>query len=406
MFERFTEAKSIESKEATVKRLAREMLERFRARFKKGEKTEHIEEPMSLSEPVITEDVEVTAEEEKPEVVPEPQETEKSESAELLEPKTVEKAKPIKKERERKTDRGTFESVATNNYFEGWDEDIELEGNPEIKEQIRQNIIQAEKANQERYERAAADLGISVEEFKARFQAKIEDMVERADFFRATQLGVLEKIMNVDGRWKSQFETGTSQGTLDPSFRAASEMRMFGFNKINMPITTYGAEVPEAVLQDNKERRPIYGYFSDEEHGAINSYGKIPPPTNVHWFGTINVKIKKEKALKKATLTFHDSLSSSNDWPPTPAAKPHFTSFRFSYSGGRILNELRGPSVTNWNESYTEVQYHDGLTMDDVESIHVSTHNCVSLEDIKEIRRIFKEYKEQHPESTIQLIEF
>src|SRR3989338_8272168 len=161
MFERFTEAKSIESKEVSVKRLAREMLERFRARFKKGEKTEHIEEPMSLSEPVITEDVEVTAEEEKPEVVPEPQETEKSESAELLEPKTVEKAKPIKKERERKTDRGTFESVATNNYFDGWDEDIELKDNPEIKEQIRQNIIQAEKANRERYKHAAADLGVS-----------------------------------------------------------------------------------------------------------------------------------------------------------------------------------------------------------------------------------------------------
>ncbi|KKR10117.1 MAG: hypothetical protein UT37_C0005G0011 [Parcubacteria group bacterium GW2011_GWA2_39_18] len=409
MFERFTESKPIESKEATIKNLAREMLERFRARFKKGEKTEHIEEPVSLSEPVITEDVEVTAEEEKPEVVPEPQETEKSESTELLEPKTVEKAKPIKKERERKTDRGTFESVATNNYFEGWDEDIELKGNPEIKEQIRQNIIQAEKANRERYEYAAADLGVSVEEFKARLQAKIEDMVKRSNFFRATQFEILEKIMNVDGRWKSQFETGTSQGTPNPGFRAASEMRMFGFNKIsdfNMPITTYGAEIPEAVLQNNKERRPIYGYFSDEEHGAINSYGKIPPPTNVSSYGTINFKIKKEKALKKATLTFHDSLSPSNGWPPTPAAKPHFTSFRLSYFGGKILNELKSSSVTNWNENYTEVQYHDGLTMDDVESIHVSTHNGVYPEEIKEIRRIFKEYKEQHPESTIQLIEF
>ena len=62
--------------------------------------------------------------------------------------------------------------------------------------------------------------------------------------------------------------------------------------------------------------------------------------------------------------------------------------------------------MTNWNENYTEVQYHDGLTMDDVESIHVSTHNGVYPEEIEEIRRIFKEYKEQHPESTIQLIEF
>ena len=144
MLERFTESKPIEAKEATVKRLAREMLERFRARFKRSEKIEHTEEPETI-EPSV--------------------------------PETKIEAKPPKKEREKKTDKGTFESIVTNNYFEGWDEDVELEGNPEIKEQIRENIIKAEKTNQERYEHAAADLGISVEEFKARLQAKIEDMV-------------------------------------------------------------------------------------------------------------------------------------------------------------------------------------------------------------------------------------
>lgn len=109
--------------------------------------------------------------------------------------------------------------------------------------------------------------------------------------------------------------------------------------------------------------------------------------------------------MRKSTITFHDSLG-ADDWPPTPAARPHFTSFRLSYHSGRILNELRAPSLTNWNESYTEVQYHDGLTMDDVESIHVSTHNGVFSEEVSGIRRIFEKYKKQHPESTIQLIEF
>lgn len=279
MLERFTESKPIETKEAAVKRLAREMLERFRARFKRGEKVEHIKEPIRSPEPVATEEVKIIAKEEEQEVAAEPQQPEELETIEPSVPETKIEAKP-KKEREKKTDKGNYESVVTNNYFEGWDEDVELEGNPEIKEQIRQNITKAEKTNQERYEHAAADLGISVEEFKARLQAKIEDMVERANFFRATQLSVLEKIMNVDGRWKSQFETGTSQGTLDPRFRAASEIRMFGFNRISgseMPTATYGARIPKEVLQNNKERRPVYGYFSDEEHGAINSYGKIPP---------------------------------------------------------------------------------------------------------------------------------
>ena len=398
MFEKFPGAKSIKSKEIAVKHLAREMLERFRARFKEGEKIERIEEPAPLPEPVSTEEIKVMAE----------PESKKPETREPLEP-LESKAELIKREHKKKMNKGAFESVATNNYFEGWDEEIELEGNPEIKEQVGQNIIRAEKMNQQRYENAAADLGISIEEFKARLQAKIEDMVERADFFIATQLGVLEKIMNVDGRWKSQFETGTSQGTLNPRYRAVAEMRMFGFNKTKdseMPIATYDINVPEESLTTNKERRPIYGYFSDEEHGAINYEGKIPPPTNVNWYGTVNVKIKKERAVKKATITFHDSLDPTNDWPPTPAAKPHFTSFRLRYSGGEILNKLKGPSVVNWGESYTEVQFHGGLTMDDVESIHISTHNGLYPDDIEEVRRIFKKYKEQHPESTIQLIEF
>lgn len=295
-----------------------------------------------------------------------------------------------KKEKEKKIDKGIYESVVTNNYFEDWD-DTELEGNPGIKDQIKENIIRAEKNNQGFYEKAAVDLGISVEEFKQRLQEKIENMAGQSEFFRATRVDILEKIMNIDGRWKSQFETGTSQGSLNPSYRAEQERKMFGF---------------ENNLEKDKEKRPIYGYFSDEEHGAINHIGKIPPPTNVIGYGAINIKIKKDRALEKATITFHDSLSSGSEWPPTPAAKPHFTNLQLYSSGGRILEELKGPSVTNWGQSYTEVQYHNQLTMDDVESIHISLNNSLPKEEIEEVRKIFNKYKAQHPESTIELIEF
>ena len=394
MLERFSESKSVDSKEVSVKHLAMEILGRFRARIRKSKDAKHIEEPVPAPESVV----EVAT----PEITEIPESI--SEEKEL---------KPIKK-REKKTNRGTFESVTTNNYFEGWDEDIELMGNPEIKDQIRQNIIQAEKSNQRSYEDAAADLRISVEEFKAQLQAKIEDMVERADFFRATELSVLERVMNIDGRWKNQFETRTSNGNLNPQYRGAQEMSMFGFNKnevLEVPVNpeeyNYEREFPKEVLEKDKEKRPIYGYFSDDEHGGINyDNGRIPPPTNVQWYGRVNFKIKKERALKKATVTFHDSLSPGSNWPPTPAAKPHFTSFRLSYDGGRVLGKLKDPSLVNWGESYTEVQYHDQLTMDDVESIHISTGNGLSAGDIEEVRRIFNKYKQQHPESAIQLIEF
>lgn len=185
-----------------------------------------------------------------------------------------------KRNREKKTDKGIYESVTTNNYFEGWDK-LGLEGNDGIKDKIRENIMRVETRNQGDYETMATDLGISVEEFKARLQAKVEDMVNKADFFRATDMNVLKKVMLSDGRWKSQFETGRSNGSLDPSYRAASEIVMFGFNETEGVEVDYGygSNIPKEILEQNKEKRPIYGYFSDDEHGGINSEnGKIPPP--------------------------------------------------------------------------------------------------------------------------------
>lgn len=298
-----------------------------------------------------------------------------------------------KKEKIKKSDKGNYESITTNNYFDDWDE-VELVGNSGIKEKIKENIIFAEERNKNEYEDAAKDLGISVEEFKEKLQKKIEGLIEKSNFFRATRVDILDKVLNVDGRYKSQFETGTSQGSLDPTSRADAEKLMFEF------------DYDEKDVEKNKEMRPIYGYFSDEINGAINYKGKIPPPNNVSYYGCINVKIKKEKALQKATITFKDSLGDKNCWPPTPAKKPHFSSFRMSYTGSHILEDFKATSVTNYGSSYNEAQYHGQLTMDDVESIHISSGNGLSSEDIEMIHDTFKKYKEMHPESTIELIEF
>ncbi|MDP3725557.1 MAG: hypothetical protein Q8R20_03770 [Nanoarchaeota archaeon] len=431
-----------ERQEMPARRLAREMLERFLARIRKSDRVQRDEKAVNplldlsiynidfpappragrgrwsrkKNIPDILEDV--TPEETKketPEVVAVPDQSGvEPPKSEVID--TQDAAGPQKTEGERKIDRGDYESIVTNNYFEGWDE-LEIEGNAGIKDTIRANIIQAEERNELTYKGAAVDLGISVEEFKARLQEKVEEMVARAGFFRATEFRVLEQIMNVDGRWKSQFETATSNGLLNPQCRAKSEMRMFGFNEaenFGVLIEQYafgGERLSDEVLAKDRERRPIYGYFSDEDHGAINHTGKIPPSTNLQKYGAVNVKIKRERALEKATVTFHDSLDHSfdpgRDWPPTPAVKPHFTSFRFIHpDGGHLLEKLKGPSVMNWGEDYTEVQYHGQLTMDDVESIHISTKNLLYPEEIEEIRRIFHEYKQRHPESTIQLIEF
>ena len=405
MFEKF-EYELIKPKETSYKIIAKEMLESFWEKTKESGTPDYYEEILRSK----TIDIKTRKTEEPIPVVATPDDSEvvglpKPEVEEIRVEETggVLKGDPVR------TEKGDYESVVTNNYFEDWDQ-LVLNGNPEIKDQIRQNIIKAEKMRHETYQRIAVHLGISIEEFKARLQKKIEEMVRQSSFFRATNLNVLERVMNIDGRWKSQFETGRSNGCLDPQYRARQEMAMFGFNRIGGLFDP--GFLPSRVLEKDEEKRPIYGYFSDDEHGGINRYdGKIPPPTTVSQYGQINFKIKKERALKKATITFHDSLQPGSGWPPTPAARPHFTSFNPEfllnhYYSVKTLEDITRSSIVNWGHSYTEVQYHDQLTMDDVESIHISTDNGLSQEDVQEVRRIFNEYKKQHPESTIQLIEF
>ena len=107
--------------------------------------------------------------------------------------------------------------------------------------------------------------------------------------------------------------------------------------------------------------------------------------------------------MKVATITFQDSLGSYEYNPPTPAMKPHFTSLSRS---GSSLEDINTTQKKNRGDSYTEVQYHGGLTMDDVESIHISIKNGMSEEDMQKVRDLHKKYMSLHPESDIKLIEY
>jgi hypothetical protein len=319
------------------------------------------------------------------------------------------------KEKTEITDPGPYESVTTRRYFEDWDK-LELAGNPEIKDRMRINIIEAEKIHEGLYDDLAENMGVSVEEFKSRLQAKIEELVGRSEFFRATGVSVLSNVMLGDYRWKSQFETDTSDGTLDPQYRTCQEMAMFGFNILEnsgllLKNTWEGRnKIPTNAIEANKEKRPIYGYFSDEEHGVINDEGKVPPPSTVCYYGRINFKIKKDVAVRKATITFHDSLSPGKECPPTPAIKPHFSSLNLREITDIKLflsPECSTSKITRFTcSSYTEVQYHGGLSMNDVEAIYISRGNGLNDYDIQKVRQCFAQYKQQHPESMIQLIEF
>jgi len=286
-----------------------------------------------------------------------------------------------------KDEKGEYESAVTRRYFEGWDS-LEIQGNPELKEAIRRNIIEAEKRYEELYNKCARELGMTVEEYKRRLQERVEELAAGSDHFRATRESTLRRVLLKDGRWKSQFETMRSNGFFNREFRSRMEGEMFGF------------------LDDvyrNQEKRPIYTFFSDGPNGEHNEEGTIPPPAGVDQYGLVHCKIKKEIALQKSTITFQDSLDTRVGYPPSPAIKPHFTSFEFSDSS--ILDRMISTRKIDWVDGYyVEGQVHDQLLATDIESIHISKGNGMDDEEIADVTRIVEIYNQQNPDNQIELV--
>ena len=92
----------------------------------------------------------------------------------------------------------------------------------------------------------------------------------------------LESIID-DGRFKSQFESGTSRGLLDDRVRAEAERNLFG----------YPSDLPD-------EHRPIYGHISDRT---------LWPSSTATAYGDWNAVLDPRRT-KDATFTIGDSLES------------------------------------------------------------------------------------------------
>ena len=304
--------------------------------------------------------------------------------------------KNVKKAEEMSERAGEYESEVTSKYFEDWD-DLKIEGNPNLKETLRENIIKEEWEKEQVYKEAANDLGISVEILKRKLQESVENMIEPSEFFVATPTGVLLRIITKDGRWRNLSEVDYSNDMM----RASLESKLFGISSKGINSGTMR-----------------YGYYSDEKNGIINKEGSIPPPTSVRCYGGVNVKLKKDKMLPKTTIAFQDTYGNigrrfnpdkGDNSIPTPALKPHFTSFSWTsnYDIKKFLDGNAKSSMPEWTQcQYTEAQYHGGLSLDDVESIHISPHNGMDEEEIQEITAVIKEYNIQHPDAPIPLITY
>lgn len=302
-------------------------------------------------------------------------------------------------------------SEVTRQYFSDW-ESVRIEGNPELKQHLRVALLEAEVRNEEIYRQKAENLGFSVEEYKSLLQAKAEDMVRSSKFYTAVDPEILSRILRLDGRWKTQFETLRSGGKMSPHSRAESELLMFGFNIAELDFVPSAIDnlprkhLPTGVLTARAAYRPVYGYLSDHPHGYVSRSGTVQSYCVMRSYGKVHVRLRKEALLHRTTVTFHDSLSPSADWPPSPASKPHFASIDLRKVKGVFFRPEFRSGKNDWGEDYLEAQYHGQLRAEDVESVHISSWAYMNSDEMAIVKRMVGGYNDAHAGHQIRLEEY
>ena len=188
----------------------------------------------------------------------------------------------------------------------------------------------------------ASDHGLTPSEYRSRVDGLLARESAKSSIEIRAGAAVLDGILD-DGRFKSQFETNTSAGTLNQNYRANAEAKMFGY-----PIGLDPA------------KRPIYGYLSgsaDPIDGDINAYGEVA------------IRLKADVAAR-STVTFADSLGEGTrgEILPQPLTSPTSLAKPFNEY---VLDPLSitNPTLEDLSEGYAEVQIHGGVSVSDIESV-------------------------------------
>jgi hypothetical protein len=160
----------------------------------------------------------------------------------------------------------------------------------------------------------------------------------------------LDDILN-DGRFKAQFETGSSSGYFDYDARGEIEtdiMNNKGFSLSKAKSAT------------------IYGYLAKKENVYDNN--------NLDHYGDVVVVLKKE-ARKRTTFVEGDSLDENHNGKyrtsPSPIDIPSIYSLKPSRHETK-LNKIENPDFQVGGREvspYWEAQIHGGVKVSDIEKV-------------------------------------
>lgn len=189
-------------------------------------------------------------------------------------------------------------------------------------------------------ERFANARGETVQEYKDKLDFMVADAVADAPVAIRVDSKALAHVLE-DGRFKTQFETKTSGGSLAPSTRANAEQIMFGYPK-NLPV----------------EKRPVYGYLE----------GSTPEGGWVDQYGDTTVRLKDD-VRDRTTFTLNDSLGPALDHHllPTPLTDPNSNSITMDIYKSDPLKQ--GATLEDISSFYAEAQIHGGVTVNDIEEV-------------------------------------
>ena len=169
-------------------------------------------------------------------------------------------------------------------------------------------------------------------------ETRIRDLTATAPLMVRAPVHGVEGIA-ASGHFKTQHQTGTSQGRLDPAYRAEHEAKAFGPGK-----------------------NPVYGYFSHGEAKDQLEASHLQPPRrrydSVSQYGNTAFELH-ESVRSRSTYTIGDSLGMKS---------PQFT--KPGVAAPSIGENDYGMKPSNL---YTEAQIHGGISTHDVKrAIHYS----------------------------------
>lgn len=165
--------------------------------------------------------------------------------------------------------------------------------------------------------------------------------LEQALCIRSTPVDAV-KILE-SGRFKSQFETGTSGGTLSNDVRRRAERVGLG-----------------APLDLPADRRPIYGYLDTSEIGH---------PDRAYGYGSVKWVLKNEVRDTRTTVTWGDSLGQFYESRAVGAPIRHFPSEPASWNTTFLDACAENADPGDWGIPYVEAQIQGQVALEAIDHV-------------------------------------